>query len=87
MLPIDFDGSNFTFVKPDGMTDEQCGSLSCFKGADADGNPVIISKWQPNKEDIDSINNGGGVYLWVCNEVMPLVLLDTENPFTKQNDT
>ncbi len=81
MLPVEFPQKNFTFQKPTTMTDEQCSSLDVFKGNDDNGQSVIISKWMPNKEDIEAINRGEGVWLWIVGEGMPPVILDTENPF------
>jgi hypothetical protein len=81
MLPTNFDAANIVFTKPKGWEDEACGDLPVFKGNDSDGNPVIISKWQPSKEDIDAINNGQGIYLSICGTGMPPVSLFTENPF------
>ncbi|HXS55739.1 MAG TPA: hypothetical protein VN726_06420 [Hanamia sp.] len=83
MLPKDFKEANFTFTKPQSMTDEQCDSLRVFKGKYPDGVPCIISKWQPNKEDIEAINNGEAIYLSIVGEGMPPVILFTENPFNK----
>ena len=81
MLPVDFKEANFTFNKPSDMTDEQCSSLRVFKGQYSDGMPCIISKWQPNKEDIEAINNGEGIYLSITGHGMPPVSIFTENPF------
>jgi hypothetical protein len=86
MLPVHFDESNKIFNKPECMTDEECSSLSVWQGHTTDGLPVIISKWQPSKEDIEAINNGRAIYLSITGIGMPPVSLFTENPFiyTKQ---
>lgn len=81
MLPIDFENANFTFTKPDNMTEEQCSDLRVFRGQWADGTPCIISKWQPSKEDIEAINRGEGIYLSITGSGMPPVAIFTENPF------
>lgn len=86
MIPIDFPGKNFTFTKPTDMTDEQCSSLPVYKGNTIDGMPVIISAWKPNYEDIQAINRGEPIYLTIIGHGMPPVSLDTENPFTIQNN-
>lgn len=82
MLPVDFKEANFTFAKPPSMTDEECSDLRVWKGFDTDGQPVIISKWQPNKEDIEVISKGEPVYLSITGFGMPPVSLQTEYPFT-----
>ena len=81
MLPVDFEQANFTFGKPESMTDEECDSLRVFKGQYPDGTPRITSKWQPNKEDIEAISRGEAVYLDIVGYGMPPVRLFTENPF------
>lgn len=81
MLPKDFEQANIRFTKPKNMTDEQCGDLMVYKGIDPNGMPVLISKWQPSKEDIEAINNGEGIWLQIVSEVMPPVAVFTESPF------
>ncbi len=81
MLPIEFKEANITFNKPEGMTDEQCMSVSAFKGQDHEGIPVVITKWAFNKEDLEEIAKTGVVYLQVAGNGMPPVSLYTENPF------
>ena len=81
MLPVDFKEANFTFGKPVDMTDEQCSSLRVWKGNSTDGTPCIISKWQPNKEDIEAIAKGEAIYLTITGHGMPPVSLQTEHPF------
>lgn len=83
MLPTDFPQANFTFTKPESITDEECSDLRVFKGAYPDGTPVIISKWQPSKEDIEAINRGEGIFLSITGMGMPPVCIFTENPFEK----
>ncbi len=81
MIHTDFEQANFTYGKPESMTDEQCMSLRVFRGANTDNLPVVISKWQPNKEDIEAINRGEGIWLEVLGNGIPPVTLYTENPF------
>lgn len=81
MLPADFPEANFTYTKPEGMTDEECMDLRVFKGSYSDGTPAIISVWRPSKEDIDAINEGKPIYLSITSHIMPPVCLFTENPF------
>ncbi len=86
MLAIDFPQRNFIYHKPEGWTDEQCSDLSVWKGEapiDDKGNtaPVIISVWQPSKEDMEAIAAGKPIYLFITSNVQPPVSLATENPF------
>lgn len=86
MLPISFPQANFVYQKPEGWTDEQCGDLSVWKGMvaiDEQGStaPVIISCWQPSKEDIEAINEGKPIFLFITSNSQPPVSIATENPF------
>jgi hypothetical protein len=92
MLPVSFPQANFVYKKPEGWTDEQCGDLSVWKGnvaLDDHGNSAhtIISCWQPSKEDIEAINQGKPIFLYVTALGQPPVSLSTENPFIQQEQT
>jgi hypothetical protein len=89
MLPIDFPERNFIYTKPQGWTDEQCIDLPVWKGQvpiDDKGNTdhTIISCWQPSKEDIEAINAGKPIYMYVTAMAQPPVSLSTEYPFIQQ---
>lgn len=82
MMPdINFEEANFTFAKPANMTDEQCYALRVFKGVDTENNPVIISKWTFNAEELKMIQETGCMYLRISGHGMPPVSLEVENPF------
>jgi len=81
MLPTDFPEANFTFNKPANMTDEQCSDLRVWKGSNTDGFPVIISRWQFSKEDLEEIQRTGFIYLTITGQGMPPVGLQTEYPW------
>lgn len=72
MRPIHFPESNITFGKPENMTDEECYSVSAYKG---DG--YINTVWMPNKEDIEAINAGRPIILSITGQGMPPVSLFT----------
>lgn len=86
MLAVTFPQANFTFLKPAGMTDEQCSDLHVWRGMatiDDDGTkaPAIISCWQFSKEDLEEIAKTGRMWLSISGEAMPPVSLFTETPF------
>lgn len=82
MMPaIDFPEANKTFGKPESMTDEQCAPLQAWIGRDAEGFPVIISKWQLNAEELKKIQETGTMYLIITGQGMPPVSLAVDSPF------
>lgn len=86
MLPHHFDQANKTYTKPKGWEDEQCGDLHVCQTQYADGTPLIVSYWKPSYEDLQALNNGGGIYLMITTNVQPPVCLQTESPFGVEQD-
>lgn len=72
MRPIHFPESNIQFGKPENMTDEECYSVSAYKG---DG--FINTVWMPNREDIEAINAGRPIILSITGSSMPPVSMFT----------
>jgi hypothetical protein len=92
MKPVDFPEKNFTYTKPAGWTDEQCGDLPVWKGdvpLDTAGNttPAIISRWEKELTDaeIDEIvrTRRMGVWVNICSNGMPPISIYTEKPFVQ----
>jgi hypothetical protein len=76
MIPKDFARSNTTFVKPSGMTDEECSQLKvCNTGNE------LISCWQPSEDERRAIAEGGPVWLRILGRAHPPVSLSAVNPF------
>lgn len=71
MRAIDFPEANTTFNKPTTMDDSECLPVSAFFGVDKNGNPYINTVWQPNKEDIESINAGRPIVLTTLGTQLP----------------
>ena len=85
MHPETFPESNTTFTKPGNMTDEQCTSLSAWRGMTDDGYAVVITHWKPSYEDLQALNAGGGIYVMVfAGGQLPPMSLFTEPPFTQK---
>lgn len=76
---LTFDEANCIMKAPESMPD--CMDLKTWRGNQQDGTPVVISKFQPSKEDLEELNRGGSIYLYVIGVSMPPVSLQTENPF------
>jgi hypothetical protein len=81
MRPIHFQEANTEFVKPNGMTDEECGPLSAYVGENH-----ISTVWQPNKEDIEAINAGRPIIVQVCGLSLPPISLFTTDENGNSND-
>lgn len=80
MRAIHFQEANTIYGKPDGMTDEQCYEISAYRGKNADGHPIIVTVWQPNKEDIEAINAGKPIILqFTCGSLPPHCLYTVDD--------
>lgn len=78
MKPIDFEGTNVELVKPDDMTDEQCGPLTALFGEDLEtARPCFITAWQPSNDDLKAINEGKPIYLKTIGKSFAPALLFT----------
>lgn len=64
--------------KPQGMTDEQCGSLPIFR--DIEHNQMI-SCFELTQDEIEEIQKTGRIYLGVAGMNHPPVWLQVETPF------
>lgn len=76
MLPHTFKGSNFTYKKPEGWTDEECMDLPvarCLFATERPGmvEPTVISFWKFSKEDLEEIARTGGIYCSVSQGFVP----------------
>lgn len=76
MQPDQFPEQNFTFVKPDSMTDEECTPLVVYRGPhpNGTGHPAIISRW------VDPAT-GQSVFVHVYGYGLPPMYIGAENPF------
>ena len=82
MRPIDFAEANRTLLKPEGMTEEECGSLPVFV---QDG--IVTSCWKATFKERLMILLFGKVWLWVYSgNTQPPVALDGKRTvFVKNN--
>ncbi len=82
MKPIDFPESNKNLLKPEGMTDEECGSLPVL----TDGQ-VCVSCWELSEEEKKQLLETGKIWLMVYSgQTQPPVCLTTEKPITQKED-
>jgi hypothetical protein len=81
MIPVTFEQANKNLLKPEGMTDEECGSLPVYN----DGQHCI-SCWRPTWRERLSILLFGKVWLWVYSGYTqpPVALEGKITPFLKR---
>ena len=51
-----------------------CDSLSVYDYEDQAGNHMV-SGWRPTEEELQSLNNGGYVWLEICGTIHPVIKL------------
>lgn len=72
MIPVNFPGAK-EIKKPADMTDEECSSVWAEVGIDSDKHHYIATVWKPNLEELNMLNNGGGI----CFKQLTTVMLVT----------
>lgn len=86
MLPVNFPQSNILLVKPEGATNEECGSLRALV-CEIEGTPSVQVAYKLSKEDIEAVTEGRPIFLqihigpdygrWVRMSVMQTVTTGT----------
>ena len=77
MKPVSFEEVNLTLTKPEGLTDEECGSLPICQTDDG----RCVSCWELDAEERAKLLTTGRVYLSVWSgETQPPVCLTVDNP-------
>lgn len=77
MQPVEIENETLSIGKPadwdESAKGAHCGSLSVHVCEGAGGLPMMLSKWHPEKEDLEVLNNGGSIYLGVYGRTHPVV--------------
>lgn len=81
MIASDFPESNLVLHAPSGMTAEECTPLNVFRGADANGQGVVISCWKITREELAEVARTGRIWLGIIGQTMPPVYMSGTNPF------
>lgn len=80
MKGVHFEGATFDLVKPENMTDDECGSLPAMSGTTEDGYPYILVAFKPSPEDIKAMINDGKLFLRVLGtQFAPVVLFTIDS--------
>ncbi len=83
MVPTAFDEENGVLDRPPGMSDDECGPLSVWRGM-MGKSPVVISCWKPTTEEMEEIKRTGRVWLLVVGESMPPIAPIGISPFVNR---
>lgn len=54
-----------------------CGALPITR-TECEGQPAIVSYWEPNAEELAALNAGSPIALWVIGQTMPPVALSVD---------
>jgi hypothetical protein len=84
MIAASFDESNGYIGPPPDMTDEECSSLSVWRGDFEGPNgkiPHVISCWKVTAEELAEINRTDRIWLDVVGFTIQPVFLSGINPF------
>jgi hypothetical protein len=81
MVPCSFDETNIVLSKPDDMESDICSVLSALHTQTNKGMPVLISCWKITAAELVEINKTGRVWLTVCGNQMPPIMVDGLKPF------
>lgn len=79
MDPCGFDEANHVLGPPEGLREDQVGSLRCMIGLMGSA-PVIISCFRATPADIAEIQRTGRVWLTVMGTGMPPVIVSSRKP-------
>lgn len=82
MLATAFDEENQVLGPPKGMTEEDCYSLSVYRGIDGAGRPIVVSCWKPTKEELEEIARTGRVWLLLWGQTMQPASVTGFSPFS-----
>lgn len=74
--PVAFPEVNFTYVRPESLTKEQCGDLPCFRGEN-----FTVSCWQLTPRDRLLALFTGKIWLMLMMNWHPPVCVTPESPF------
>jgi len=81
MEPINFKEANKNFIKPDSMTDEECGSLPAYQDE-----KYLISCWRPSIKERIKLLFAGKIWAWIYGQNQPPISLGCKSPFNKKGE-
>lgn len=79
MIPATFPEANTFFGPPQGLTESQVKSIPAYLGeaqGSLDGLQLAVVAWEPTPEELETIKNGGLIYL-TCIGGLPPHFLST----------
>lgn len=71
--PVPFEQANAMLGPPPGISDEDCGTAPAYVEKDKG---VFVTCWElTEQEQVQFMNNGGKVFLWVYGAAHPMVYI------------
>jgi hypothetical protein len=87
VIATSFDEENAVLDPPAGMTNDQCESLSVWRGRlEKSGLPAVVSCWKITDKEWEQMRQTGRIWVMVLGETMPPLIPLGKNPFTNDPD-
>lgn len=84
MESANFERSNCILTPPKGMSEEQCRTIFGWHGKDEGGKDVIVIRFKPTKEEVESLAAGESIWVTVLGKSPPPISIEVaEDPFTE----
>lgn len=82
MFPANFDEANTNMAPPEGVSEDEVGTLRVWKGSGTSGEgSIVISCWKPTQEELEEIQRTGRVWLWIMGKTMPPAFVSGKFPW------
>jgi len=81
MRACKFKESNFILQPPTGENEDTCVPAYGFRGEHE-----ILTCWEPDAADLERLNAGGKIWMWVRGGEQPPISLETEYPFEEAQE-
>jgi hypothetical protein len=74
MIPCSFDEANGQLGPPDGLTEDEVGTIRVYHGQNEAGNKFVVSCWRVTPAEIQEIARTGRIWLITMSGMMPTIL-------------
>jgi len=82
MIPSNFDQANSQLLPPEGMSEDEVGTLCAYRGVyEETDEPFVVTCFKPTREELDEIEKTGRVWVIMLGESIPPISISSENPW------